>query len=241
MVTGDRRPVPVYDKKRGAVSRPHLTNPQKYGILGCVILGSEEIMKQKNNLYKMILIAIFAAVVVVLQVISSYVKFGPFSITLTLIPIVVDGMLLGSGWGALFGGLFGVVVYIFCLTGVDPGGAILVGINPFYTAIVCIVKGVAAGFLPAIVFRALRKKNFYLGAILGTLLAPIANTGLFLVGMFLFFKDTLIAWAGGTDLFLYIVTGLVGINFLVEFLTTLILSPAILRILQIPQKNRLLD
>ncbi|MBQ7173757.1 MAG: ECF transporter S component [Clostridia bacterium] len=197
-------------------------------------------MKQKTNLYKLVLTALFAAIVVVLQVVSSFVKFGPFSITLTLIPIVVGGMLLGVGHGALFGGLFGLMTFIFCLNGVDPGGAILVGINPFLTCFLCLSKGIAAGIIPALVYRALRKKNFYLGAILGTVLAPIANTGIFLTEGFLFFKDTLISWAGGADLF-HVITVLVGINFLVEFLTTVILSPAILRILQIPQKNRSLN
>ncbi len=198
-------------------------------------------MKQKNDLYKMILFALFAAIVVVLQLVSSYVKFGPFSITLTLIPIVVGGMMLGPGYGALFGGLFGLVVFFFCMNGVDVGGHILFELKPAITAVVCLAKGVAAGLFPALVFRALRKKNFYLAAILGTVLAPISNTGLFLLGMFVFFKGTLVEWANGQGLLFYIITGLIGLNFLVEFLTTLILSPAILRILQIPQKNRLLD
>ena len=198
-------------------------------------------MKQKSYLYKLVLFALFAAIVVVLQVVSSYVKFGPFSITLTLIPLVVGGMLLGPAYGGLFGGLFGLVVFLFCVNGVDVGGAILVGINPLYTALICLIKGIAAGLVPALVYRALRKVNFYFAAILGTILAPVVNTGLFLIGMFTFFKDTLIAWAGGEDLFLYVVTGLVGINFLVELATVIVLSPAILRILQISTKNRLPD
>ena len=48
--------------------------------------------------------------------------------------------------------------------------------------------------------------------------------------MVLFFKDTLTAWANGADLVYYIIFGLVGINFLIEFAINVILSPAILSI-----------
>ena len=43
--------------------------------------------------------------------------------------------------------------------------------------------------------------------------------------MLLFFKDILTAWAGGTDLLVYIITGIVGVNFVVEFLLNVIVAP----------------
>jgi len=61
----------------------------------------------------------------------------------------------------------------------------------------------------------------------------VVNTGLFVCGMLLFFKDTLYAWAGGTEVLTYILLGLAGLNFLVEFLINIILTPAIVRIVDV--------
>ena len=63
------------------------------------------------------------------------------------------------------------------------------------------------------------------------------NTGLFVCGMFVFFKDTLYAWAGGTQVMTYILVGLAGLNFLVEFLINIILTPAIVRIVDAVRKK----
>jgi len=67
--------------------------------------------------------------------------------------------------------------------------------------------------------------------------APIANTGLFLIGLSLFFNSTLVAWADGTDVMLYVITGLVGINFVVELVINLILAPVISRLVNILNKK----
>ena len=56
--------------------------------------------------------------------------------------------------------------------------------------------------------------------------------------MFVFFKDTLYAWAGDSNVFIYILVGLAGINFLVEFLINIILTPAIVRIVDVVKKKR---
>ena len=60
----------------------------------------------------MVGIAVLAALVVVLQLLSSVIKIGTVSITLTLIPIVVGAAFYGPGAGAILGTVFGLVVYI---------------------------------------------------------------------------------------------------------------------------------
>ena len=59
---------------------------------------------------KFAVISIFAAIVIVLQVIATYVNFGGFPITLTLIPIIIAGAVYGPYVGMLMGLVFGVVV-----------------------------------------------------------------------------------------------------------------------------------
>ena len=56
--------------------------------------------------------ALLTAVVVILQLLGAFVRFGPFSISLVLIPIVVGAALYGVWAGAWLGFVFGVVVRV---------------------------------------------------------------------------------------------------------------------------------
>lgn len=195
--------------------------------------------RDRNHVFRLTLAAVFSALVVVFQLVSYFVKIGPFGITVTLVPVVLGAALLGAGGGALLGGVFGVVVSLCSVFGLDSGGNLLFGVNPFLTVLVCLVKGLAAGLVAGLVFGALsKKKHVGLGAVLASASAPIVNTSLFCVFMFLFFRDTLAQWAGGTDLLFYVITGLVGWNFLIEFSINLVLSPIILAVINAVNKSR---
>ena len=189
----------------------------------------------------MIQMTMLIALVVVLQVVSAMIPpIGGVSITLTLVPVVVGAILFGVKGGAVLGFAFGTIVMINCITGMDPGGAILWNANPFFTAVICYVKGVAAGVIPALMYQIVRGKQEnagagrkYVSALSAALFAPIVNTGLFVCGMSLFFMETLQAWAGGSDLITYVLFTLAGINFLVEFAINIVLTPAIVRVVDV--------
>ncbi len=194
----------------------------------------------------MVELSMLIALVVVLQMISALIPpiAGTVSITLTLVPVVVGAILFGKKGGALLGFTFGLIVLINCISGLDVGGNILWNANPALTALICFVKGIAAGFIPAVLYELVRGKaeqassgRKYAAALVAALSAPIVNTGLFVCGMLLFFMDTLRAWAGGTDIASYILIGLAGVNFLVEFFINIILTPAIVRIVEVVKKK----
>ena len=187
-------------------------------------------MSNKNKGLNVAVIGIFAAVVVVLQFISAFVKIGSFPLTLTLIPIVLGAVLYGPKAGSALGAVFGIVVVICCFTGIDVGGQILVQANPVRTTGVCMAKGILAGLLPGLVFRAVGGKKPYLGTVLSAIVAPIGNTGLFLICMMVFFKDVLVSWAGGSDVVYYVFTGLVGWNFVIEMVINIIAAPMLYRV-----------
>ena len=79
-------------------------------------------------------LAIFTAVIVVLQILCTFVRFGPFSITLALTPIVIGAAVYGAGSGAFLGFVMGLVVLITGILGWD-GGTVnyLISINAFST------------------------------------------------------------------------------------------------------------
>ena len=66
---------------------------------------------------------------------------------------------------------------------------------------------------------------------------PIVNTGIFLLGCYLFFFDTIKEWAGGTNVGTFMIVGLVGMNFIFELVINLILSPAIVMLIRIGEKS----
>lgn len=193
--------------------------------------------KQNGGTRKMTGLAIFTAIIVVLQVLCTFVRFGPFSITLALAPIIIGTAMYGKGAGAYLGGVFGAVVLVTGLLGWDGGTVmLLMGINPLGCVLVCLLKGVAAGFFAGLCYELIAKKNDKLGVLVSGVVCPVVNTGLFIVGMLVFFFDTLSGWAGGQNLLLYIIVGLTGINFLVELAVNIVLSSGITRIIRAGKK-----
>ena len=195
------------------------------------------ISKRHEQTRKMVLVAILSALVVVFQVVSTFIKIGPVSITLTLIPVVLGGCLLGKKWGAILGFLFGVVVTVFVLNGTDVGGYMLFQANPAITILLCLGKGTAAGFVAALIYKLLSIKFPTAGVFLAAMVAPLVNTGIFILAMMLFYRETLSLWAGGSNVAMYILTGLAGWNFLVEFAVSAVLSPTVVSVLRITVKK----
>ena len=180
-------------------------------------------------------VGIFTAIVIVLQLLGAFIKFGPFSISLTLIPIVVGAALYGPWAGAWLGFVFSMVVLLS-----GDAGAFLV-VNVFGTILTVIAKGTLAGWAAGVVFKALNKTNMWLAAICAAIICPVVNTGLFLVGCKLFFMETITGWGqamGFESVGKYMIYGLVGGNFIFELLTNIVLSPVIVRLIRIGRKEK---
>ena len=193
--------------------------------------------KQNGGTRKMAGLAIFTAIIVGLQVLCTFIRFGPFSITLALAPIIIGTAMYGKGAGAYLGGVFGAVVLVTGLLGWDGGTVmLLMGINPVGCILICLLKGIAAGFLAGLCYELIAKKNDKVGVLVSGIVCPVVNTGLFIVGMLVFFFDTLSSWAGGQDLLFFIIVGLTGVNFLVELAVNIVLSSGITQIIRAGKK-----
>lgn len=188
--------------------------------------------KTNNKIFRLASVSVLSAIIIVLQVVTTYFPTKPFSITLALIPIIIGSAIFDEKVGAFLGGVFSVVVIAMCIVGADLGGAMVYAANPFMCIVVCMLKGIMAGYVSGLVFRLVSKKSTLLATVVAGICAPIVNTGIFIIGLVLFFSDTLTAWANGQDVFLYIITGLTGINFLIELGVNMVLTPIIIRILK---------
>lgn len=176
-------------------------------------------------------LSILTALVIVLQFIAEYIKISGVPITLTLVPIVVGSALYGIRGGAWLGGVFGVVVWLMSIAGIDQTGATLWPLNPFATTLICVGKGLLAGLAAAAAYRLVSKKSRIGGVFSAAIVSPIVNTGLFILGVLVFFRSTLEVWSGGANLVYFIIFGLCGINFVIEMALNLVLSSIIERII----------
>ena len=182
----------------------------------------------KNSLFvrKLVGTAILTAVVLSLQLVLGSVKFGPFNITFTLVPIILGAVLYGPLSAAFLGAVFGLTVCFSVISGNDAGGFVLFSQRPIITLLLCLVKSTAAGYLAGLCAK--RKSPLYLSAAV----PPIVNTGIFILGLVVFFRDTLVLWANGEEAVMqFILFSILGVNFLAELLLNLLLVPVILRIL----------
>jgi uncharacterized membrane protein len=193
---------------------------------------------KNKKIERMVGIALMMALVVVMQALSGIIPpVGGFSISLVLIPIVLGAAVYGVGAGALLGATFGTIVYINCVTGADPGGAMVFQANPVLCFLVVMGKGVLAGVAAGGIYKMLHKVNPYLAMLSAAIVCPLVNTGIFVACMLLFFNEVLSAWAGGTDVIGYILTGLILANFVPELIINVVFSPAGQRISQVVTKK----
>lgn len=187
----------------------------------------------KSNTKKLTSVAILMALTVVMQFVSGMLPpIGGFSLSLVLIPIVLGAALHGASVGALLGATFGAVVFINCVTGADPGGAMVFQANPFLCFLVVMGKGTLAGLCAGLVYKLFKDKNGYLAMLFAAIVCPVVNTGTFIVCMFTLFKDVLAAWAGGSNVVTYVLTGLVLANFVPELIINIVVCPASQRIVK---------
>lgn len=181
---------------------------------------------------KMTLLALLTAIVVVLQLLGSFIRFGGFSISLVLVPIVLGAAILGVGAGAWLGLVFGVTVLV------SGDAAAFFSISALGTVVTVLGKGVLAGLAAGAVYRLLVNKSQLAATVAAAVVCPVVNTGIFFLGCVTFFLNAIseIAAGQGQNVFAFIIFVYIGGNFLFELLFNVVLAPVILRLVAVGKK-----
>ncbi|MBQ8566523.1 MAG: ECF transporter S component [Clostridia bacterium] len=190
--------------------------------------------KSMNQTQRIVLMALFTALTAVLSYFGGFIKIGGLaSISLTLIPVVLGSALCGAKAGAWLGAVSGVVFFL------TADAAFWFGLSIPGTVITVLVKGIAAGLAAGVVYKLLEKYNRYVAVLVSAVVCPIVNTGIFLLGCLIFFMDTVRGGAAGEGMgvFGYLIVAFVGLNFVFELIVNIVLSPAILKIINLKKKN----
>lgn len=196
----------------------------------------------KQKTLRLVQLGLLSGIILLLQQIVIPLP-GGLSLSLVLIPIVVGAVLYGPASGALLGGVFGAAVSVMAVQGrLGPLTTMMIGHHLPLTIAICMLKGVAAGFVAGLIPRIFPKRPFA-GILLAAAAAPVANTGIFLLGMLTVFRGVMMEFAadigmGGANAVYFAIVVLVGMNFVIEFAANLVLSPAIASIVKAVRKLR---
>mgnify|MGYP003311530047 CR=1 FL=1 len=194
--------------------------------------------KMKEKIQKLAILAILTALVSVLSYFGGFIKIGALaSISLTLIPVVFGSALYGPLAGAWLGAVSGAVFFA------TADAVFWFGLNLPGTIITVMVKGILSGFCAGLVFKLLQKVNRYLAVVAAAVVCPVVNTGIFLLGCVLFFSDYVnsSSVANGMSMFGFMIVFFVGLNFVFELLINIVVSPAIVRVVDVLKKNGLIS
>ncbi len=191
----------------------------------------------RTSIEKLVGTALLTALVLLLQF-FVVIPLGAYTITLTLVPIMLGAILYGPATGALLGGVFGVAVSIQVITGMAGAmSTAMLQLAPAITIAVCLLKGILAGLGTGWVYKLFQKaRSNALGVILSAVSCPLINTGIFVAALFLFYYDLMVQYAADNtyaSAIAFVFIGVVGLNFVVEFVINVLLIPMVLRLMTI--------
>lgn len=161
-------------------------------------------------------LSIFLGLIIVLQLLATYINLGGFPITLTLIPIIVGGAIYGPTFGSICGLVFGMVVSTMVIVGADPSGALMFSSHPIITILTCLIKGALAGLCGALAYKYI--KNNKVGIVVSAIITPIINTLILSLSLIMFFESSFSAVIG-----IFIST-----NFIIELLLDIVIAPGLI-------------
>ena len=190
--------------------------------------------KRKKQIETVTIGAVLTALVILLQFLGAFIRFGVFSVSLVLVPIVIGAAMCGVGVAAWLGLVFGIVVLL------SGDAAPFMSINIIGTVLTVLAKGTLCGLVSGLVYKALKKAPSIVSVMVSAIACPIVNTGIFLLGCALFFLDGITPWGtaqGYNNVVAYMFLGLAGGNFIFELITNLILGPAVVTLLKVFKKN----
>ena len=161
------------------------------------------------------------ALTVIFQFIGNQIVIGPVSINLSLLPIAIGAILYGPLVGLFLGMVNGALVLL------GPGMSLFYDINIPLTVLICLLKTGLAGLFSGLVFKLFKKKAPVPGMIVASLIVPVINTGIYVIGCYTVFRSQI-----GILISIFLLY-----NFLFEFGAAIILSPALVQVIKVVSKK----
>lgn len=197
-------------------------------------------MSKTSKTFKLAILGALIAIIIIMAFTPvGYLHVGVIEITFIMIPVVIGAVLQGPIGGLICGTVFGITSFIQCF-GLSAFGGTLLSINPVFTAILCIVTRMLAGFLTGLIFKAINKHDSkdFVSVMVSCIVGPLLNTILFTGTLLLLFgnSDFVLNMRAGKSILAF-VGAFVGINGLIEMAVTFILGTSISKALLVAEKK----
>ena len=182
----------------------------------------------RQKLVRLVLTALLTALIIVMAFTPlGYLKAGAIEITFITIPVIIGAVLLGPVGGLFLGAVFGITSFIQCF-GMSQFGALLLGINPFLTFLVCVPTRILMGWLTGLIYHGLRKTKIPSAAsvTIASLCCPLLNTTFFMGTLVTLFASTM-RESFGMGKVLPFIFAFVGVNGVVEAIVCFVVGTAI--------------
>ena len=186
---------------------------------------------------KLVGVAMFAAVIVVVQTLTTFVWPGVIPMNLVLPVIVMGAILYGRQSGAILGMTFAAIVIWSGISGQAAISTIMWEGSPIIMVASNLIRGAATGFFAAMIYNATAKKDTNVRILITAALTPIINTGIFIATLLVFFQEILRDRAGDTNVLVFTFFTFTGFNFILEMVVNIGLVSVIATVLSATKKS----
>ncbi len=170
------------------------------------------------------IMALITAAIFVLQFVT--IPLGAITVSLSMVPVAVAAITLGSYYGVIAGGIWGLASLIKALLGSSGLTSTLFVMNPFLTIILCFIPRMLDGFLVSLIYRAVKRfaNELVSGSIAG-FFSAFLNTVLFMSAIVFLFGNTEYVrnMMGGKNVIVFIISIIAG-NAIFEMLVATVVT-----------------
>ncbi len=185
-------------------------------------------MNTKQKLVKHVIIALFAAIIIIQNFIPflGYIPLGPLNLTIIHITVIVVALSMGPLYGGIVGGIWGVITWIRAFVWPTSPLATIVFVNPLIAILPRILIGIVAGGSFSWLKKRLAKQSSAM--VLAAILGSLTNTLLVLGQIYLFYRGKSQAmYALNVNELLPYLLGVIATNGLPEAILAGLVSPLI--------------
>lgn len=182
----------------------------------------------KQKLVKHVIIALFAAIIIIQNFIPflGYIPLGPLNLTIIHITVIVVALSMGPLYGGIVGGIWGVITWIRAFVWPTSPLATIVFVNPLIAILPRILIGIVAGGSFSWLKKRLAKQSSAM--VLAAILGSLTNTLLVLGQIYLFYRGKSQAmYALNVNELLPYLLGVIATNGLPEAILAGLVSPLI--------------
>lgn len=190
-------------------------------------------MTQLSKTRYLVQLSIFTAIIIIMSFTPlGYLKIGVMEISLLSIPVAIGAIALGPKAGAILGSVFGITSFAQCF-GFSAFGTLMMGINPFFTFLVCVPTRVLTGLICGLVFQWFKKMDRKtIGLLVASGSCALSNTILYMSTLMLLFgqTDMILEMQGDLAVIPFIIA-VVGINGVIELVSCIAVGSGFAKLL----------